>query len=172
MRSCECNLVSSQLLKLEVTAKHGGKKKKTEGQQYSFSLRSQLFDTQAFSFAVDTCSAMSMTAKVAFFLLPLTLLKNGRTIERERFLSWLESLRELTAIPLPTRIFGASPNMGYTKPNDELPEIIQKSFQYVEANALHVEGIYRLSGSAAKVAEYVEEFNAGKFVNFDLVRFF
>lgn len=153
------NQSSSQILKLESTpAKSHAKKKDKKSEpviQYSFTLCSQLFETQAFGFIVDACS---IAAK-----------PGPRTIERDRFLCWLESIRELTAIPAPAKIFGASPNMGYTKPTDELPEIIQKSFQYVEANALNVEGIYRLSGAAAKVAEYVEQFNAGKFVNFDQV---
>jgi hypothetical protein len=132
------------------------KKKKPEAPtQYSFTLRSTLFDSQVFSFVADTCSILMKPTP--------------RTIEMEQFVTWLESLRELTAIPIPAKIFGSLPNLGYRKPTDELPEIIEKCFQYVESNALQVEGIYRLSGSGAKVEEYVEAFNSGTFVNLGTV---
>lgn len=78
---------------------------------------------------------------------------------------WVNTLKPLCLCNKPVQrnkklIFGGS-LQDALKPDQDIPDIITKTVEYVKEKALDVEGIFRLSGGAVKIESYVAIFNKG-----------
>eukprot|EP00730_Choanoeca_flexa_P009508 TRINITY_DN12660_c0_g1_i6.p2 TRINITY_DN12660_c0_g1~~TRINITY_DN12660_c0_g1_i6.p2 ORF type:complete len:234 (+),score=56.98 TRINITY_DN12660_c0_g1_i6:685-1386(+) len=79
-----------------------------------------------------------------------------------------DSLGTFIAAEPPQSVFGAATLDDVTRVNDDgIPEVLINCVNYLEFNALQVEGIFRRSANALEVKETKRLFNQGQEVDFD-----
>lgn len=68
------------------------------------------------------------------------------------------------------KVFGVSMVEVLARGTTDIVPLVQKSIEYIEKNALDVEGIFRLSGSATEIQQLKKAFDDGEDVNLEKVR--
>eukprot|EP00158_Paraphelidium_tribonemae_P008634 Partr_v1_DN28635_c1_g2_i3_m49811 putative Rho GTPase activating protein 6 len=98
----------------------------------------------------------------------------NKLTERGRFLSWSRS-SAAAAKDINTKVFGVPLNtiieMQHIGGDDRLvPKFFLQCMEYLDANALHVPGIFRISGVPKRIKVLKDDADAGKELNFSEVK--
>ncbi|MDP2434737.1 MAG: SH3 domain-containing protein [archaeon] len=87
---------------------------------------------------------------------------------------WIAVLQPVTGRPVikegeepnaPKKVFGGKLEDACDA-GKVIPYVVLDAIQYIETKALQVEGIFRLSGSAPKIQQYIAQYNLGERANF------
>ncbi|XP_067671456.1 rho GTPase-activating protein 24-like isoform X1 [Haliotis asinina] len=91
----------------------------------------------------------------------------------EERLGWVKDLRYVLYADIGGAIFGLNleETMKFTRSEGKkIPAIIEKCVEYIYANGLEVEGIFRLPGRTSLIRELKEKFDCAETVSFDMLQ--